>query len=212
MNKSKIIGLLVLISMNSMAFEYPVSGIKIIDDPDFLSNQSIESSLANEGYPQYLINIEKEEMDTLNTEYTDPFDTHIKKKRSNIKLTIPFNPEKVIKQENIIGYAPEGSYNHGWNGAIVYFKDDKLGICTFSKRLILAVNLIKQTITYEINGKPTTKYINGNKERGFLYSINWVEENKDKTVWNYVLDCARSNKNDSILDKMLLLGRRIDKA
>lgn len=180
------------------------------DDSDSLMGEDGQS------YPQYLMNIEQLEKSQLAksiNKKADPQDTHIQKNLSSIKLAIKFKPlSKVIPDENIIGYAPQNTYKSGWTGIIVYFKSKDLGVCTYTKNISKAMTFDKDKTTFDINNKPTIRYVEGDDEKGYLYTIDWAEEMKNKNVLSHTLECARLDKNDTVLNNMILLASRIDKA
>ena len=67
----------------------------------------------------------------------------------------------------------------------------------------------KSVVTNEINQKPTTKLVEGNKQDGFLYRVSWFLEKPDGVIAND-LECANMKFDKNITDKLVQLARKID--
>lgn len=140
-------------------------------------------------------------------------DTHLKSNFTEIKLAFKFKKITAIKQENIIGYAPIGSYlqkgkkDLGWSGIRVFFKDPMLGVCSYSFMKIQAVQLVKEGIKYQVNKKPSNYMVEGNYNIGFLYSLSWYTDNSMST-----LECANVSLDRSNENKIISLADKIDQS
>lgn len=166
-------------------------------------------------YARYLLKLKHNapsELKSFNSSI-DSEDTHLKVKPTNIQLTFPFKGiAGIIKDENIIGYAPIGSYinsSGSWTGIKAFFSDPDLGTCAYafvdlkpSGGEVISFPIDKQ---YFVNNKISSKYIEGSKPSGFVYTVSWYTQYTDST-----LDCANMKFDKEILTKMIVLAKQID--
>lgn len=141
-------------------------------------------------------------------EDNNPQDTHLKLSYQKIPLSFKYSDISTIKG-HIIGYAAAGGYSKqkGWDGIAVFFKENRLGICSYTTYAIKKVLLAKEKISYSVNKKPTTKSVKGNPKIGFLYSLNWYEDNR-----LYSLECANKTFDPERLNDLIVLANTIEKA
>ncbi len=138
-------------------------------------------------------------------------DAHLKANASDLKLAFKFNKVNAIKKENIIGYTASGGYhqeggkNLGWDGVGMFFTDKELGVCSYTIMKIQAVQLVKETVEYTVNKKPSDSIVQGNYGIGFLYNITWYTNN----TMNYV-ECANVAFSKDIKDKVITLANKLD--
>ncbi|MDR3491024.1 MAG: hypothetical protein P4M12_03135 [Gammaproteobacteria bacterium] len=139
----------------------------------------------------------------------NPLDTHLKSSVSKINLAFKFNEIPNLKKHNIIGYAAVGGYakGKGWDGMVEFMSDPKLGVCSYTTYGIEKVILDKETTEYFVNDKPSNKSVAGNWNTGFLYTVNWYAPTRLMT-----LECANKIFDPNIVDNMIMLADRIDKA
>lgn len=161
-----------------------------------------------------LLNIKetaKKEMASQDNRKYGVYDTGLKYSPREIKLGFPFEGIKGINPQDVIGFAAIGSFQeNGWNGVTEIFTHPKFGNCQYSFVKILAIQLSKETTQYLINGKPTSKLIQGNPHDGFHYSIEWYTE-KNNITTSSSLECANKSFKSEIMDGMIELANVIDK-
>jgi len=141
----------------------------------------------------------------------NPYDTHLKGRLSDIKLSFGYKGIPNLDKKNIIGYAPAGGYKkdngkpEGWTGIATFFETKELGSCEYSFNHILAIQLVKDTVKFLVNNKPTNTMVEGVPHNGFLYDVTWYT---DTTMSS--LRCANKKFDLTIKNKMIELARKID--
>lgn len=143
----------------------------------------------------------------------NPYDTHLKYSYSNIQLALPFKGIPLSKNTKIIGFAPIGMWmkdKNGWSGVVEYFNEKEIGICRFSLSNIGLTNgsvqIPQSKVRYDVNNKPTTLYVLGSQNDGFIYTAEWYTNSNVHT-----LECANKKYDKEILNKVVALAKRIDK-
>lgn len=164
-------------------------------------------------YAHFLLNLKRNSNDEIR-EYSktkDLYDTHLKKSSNDIQLAFKFK-KLPIDEQNIIGYAPIGSYvkyPEGWNGIKVFFEDKNLGVCAYEfTDLNLShggVQLAKEYTEYVVNKKPSSIIVQGNVGDGFTYSVVWYDSIKVNS-----LDCATIKYSKDITANVIKLATKID--
>lgn len=174
-------------------------------------------SLANEAFIEtnetndavnFLLNIKKSAKQEISqySRVTDDADTHLKSSISKLHLNFDFKGIPSISESAVIGYSVAGGYTaNGWNGAVQFADMKDMGICSFTSLKIKKVILAKEKISYVVNGKPSEKIIAGNYTAGFLYDVNWYTKTR-----RYSLECANLKFDSKIIDKMVVVSKRID--
>ena len=163
-------------------------------------------------YARYLLKLEsnaKAEIKSFNAT-KDPYDTHLKNNASIIRLAFNFKPLTLMKKENIIGYAPLGSYvESGWTGIKAFFKESQLGTCAYSYFDLAAshgaAELNGDLTEYLINKQPSSKSIRGSLNSGFVYEVTWF----GKTSMSQ-LECANYNFDKEFMSRLIVLAEKID--
>lgn len=140
----------------------------------------------------------------------DPHDTHLKKNLSQIKLAFSFKGIPSMEGSDIIGYAVMGMWNNGWSGISEFFNKAPIGTCKFSLSSFSVAQgawwISEEVARYDVNKKPTTITIKGNKEKGFLYEISWADK-----AYGYVLECASDKLDPETTKEAVKLAIAIDK-
>lgn len=140
---------------------------------------------------------------------SDPYDTHLKSGLSDIKLAFVYKPPKSLNDLNVLGFAPAGSWKDGWTSVVEFFHDNELGTCSYTtynlKLTGMGIKINADAVTYLINNKPTTFQVEGSEKSGFRYLVGWTDENFDND-----LVCAKMTYDKQQIDKMILLGNKID--
>jgi hypothetical protein len=168
-------------------------------------------------YAQYLLNLKRTAPGEIKAfRVNNAFDTHLKNEISDIHLAFNFKPLTMVKTENIIGYAPIGSYvkegdrDLGWSGIKAFFMDQTLGACAYSFFDLQishgAVQLNAETTEYLVNHKPSSTSVEGSLNSGFVYNVNWFDETK-----MHQLECANMAYTKQTLRRLVFLANQIDK-
>lgn len=220
----KILALLVFLPViaHAQMKDYSSNTLKIVEDypadaPPLtaaMKKQVIlhKQQLKTKGYVEHDLSTPKIMLDMVKrgvnfNASNNPEDTRLKKNISDIKLAFSYTP----KTSHPLGFAPIMAYvKNGWTGVKEFFKEDNIGVCSLWTYNLGLSNgkayLIKGTFTDDINGKPTTTYVEGSMNTGFLYSISWEDG-----MYSKYLQCANMNYNKEITQKMIALAKELDK-
>jgi hypothetical protein len=138
-----------------------------------------------------------------------PWNTMLRREPQDLKMAYTFVgvPKDQITHE--IGVAPVGKYDdEGWSGAVQIF-DTSFGSCAFTEKNLRITHgssrILKDIVTYEINGKVTLTDIKGTDASGYLYKILWIDQTFDRT-----LECATQKFNLKTMDRVIELAKTID--
>lgn len=170
----------------------------------------------NKPTPDYkqLMNVKNVSKETLilNSVNHGPKDDQIQGNIGLIHMAYPFIGAQKSNAVRVIGYAPSGSYNpdEGWSGAVQFFELKDVGICHYSENNLKfshgSIILAEEDIIRDINGKATTIEIIGQKGQGFVYNVEWYDNNFFKQ-----LECASPAYSPDITSKLITLAKVIDK-
>jgi hypothetical protein len=198
----------------------PVTGIHVVPDSQLSRTDEMKKRdkmemmqqkkhgyiQADSGYPRYLYNLKYK----VKSQAEKNGETDLKSKVSDINLAFPFNGISFIQQENVIGFAPAGSYKNGWTGIKEIFTQKDMGTCGITMFDIAishgGARIGQSVVQYDINKKPTTTIIKGSINSGFLYTVNWYD---NKFI--YMFECANMELDKNIISKMIDMGKKIDK-
>ncbi len=136
---------------------------------------------------------------------SNPADSHLHAKASEIMTGFNFIPVPGIPEKNILGFAAAGSYHqNGWDGMaeIFSFQDD--AICKYSTFRIEKV-IIDEVTENLVNGKPAGKDIAGNDKTGFMYLIEWFNPDRRMSI-----ECASRKFDPKLMTAMLEKARQVD--
>ncbi len=146
--------------------------------------------------------------------YADNFDswsTHLRHTIPEIQMAYPFKGVPDNEMDEFIGVAPGGSFlkQKGWTGAVQFFVNNKVGSCAFNEDSLIeshaGIEIAEELITYEVNNKITLMNIRGTKGKGFLYDIQWFDNNFIRQ-----LECANKHYSEETKNNVIELVRRID--
>ncbi|GGI83967.1 hypothetical protein [Legionella impletisoli] len=136
--------------------------------------------------------------------------THLRKSIHELNMGYTFLgvPESLMTHN--LGVAPYGAYHeNGWDGAIQFFENKEIGTCAFAEHSIKlsrgGVRLAKEAVTFEINDKPTLIHVKGNYASGYVYNIQWYDNDFARSI-----ECAHKNYQPSITNNVIGLARNID--
>lgn len=140
---------------------------------------------------------------------TDPSDTHLKSSISAVQLAFT---TKRMPVGSLLGYAAIGAYKSGWTGVVEFFEDKTLGVCKYEiNNWTLsggATTLAKENVRYDINEKPNTFYIAGNTQDGFIYRLNWFDQENGNDYSN-VIKCANQKYSEDITKQLMNVARKL---
>lgn len=111
-----------------------------------------------------------------------------------------------------IAATPMGGFHDevaGWSGVAEFFNAKDIGSCSYSlmnvKTSHTAAQLAEEDVTYIINQKPTLSRIEGNNNSGFLYHIEWFDDQNF-----HELECANMKYSSGLNDSVIELAKAID--
>lgn len=139
----------------------------------------------------------------------NPYDTHLKKNLSQIKLAFDFHEISFIDEMNVIGFAVMGTWLNGWTGVSEAFVNKELGICDYSKLNLKlghgAAKIAQENVTYDINGHPSITYVEGNNDFGYAYKVSWFDD-----IFYHTVKCALKKYDKDELNNVIKLSKLID--
>lgn len=130
---------------------------------------------------------------------------------SEVEMAYEFHGVPSSAVSTILGVAPSVTYvkGLGWAGAMQFFEKSGLGICSYRENNLKyshgAAVIAEEDVTKDINGKVTVANVTGEPNSGFMYSIDWYDNNYFRE-----LKCANQNFNNSIMTSTLALALAID--
>jgi hypothetical protein len=143
---------------------------------------------------------------------SDPHFNILRLNTKDFDLSFPFEGLASITDENLLGYAPGGSYEDGkWTGIAIFFKHESLGVCRLSVFDMPSITgqavYDSRFVSYEINDKPTTSSAKGNLESGFVYEASWTGSRYEK-----MMGCSDGKPFDrAMLARLITFAKVIDK-
>lgn len=152
----------------------------------------------------------KKQFQTYTNEY-NPESTHLRHTIDELTLAYTFAgvPTEEISEQ--IGVSPYLTYikGQGWVGAVQFFDNKELGICSYSENNIRlshgSVILAQEDVTSEVNDKTTVTYTMGTEEAGFVYEVAWYDQ-----TFFHNLKCYNKVFAIDILDRVKSLAKKID--
>lgn len=217
-----------------MGLPLPGSGIKIIprammnlSEDTLHKGQQEQEEIKEKGYVELyiakareLLNFEKEiKRDAFPAEKMTDQSTLPRKNPKDIKLAFDYETlaeaNSLVAGENdihAIAAVPQGGFHDdtgGWSGIAEFFTAKNIGTCDYGLMNVKASNtaaeLAMEDVTYIINNKATLMRIEGSENSGFLYTINWYDENNF-----HELECANMKFSEDIKNKVIELAKKID--
>jgi len=146
--------------------------------------------------------------------------THLRKSTADLKLAFKFKGVEGNKKMlsyggdiGVLGAAPQGSFNpdNGWSGAAQFFTVKNIGVCSYAvmnvKASGTAAMLAMEDVTYDVHDKATLIKVDGSKNSGFLYKVEWFDDENF-----HDLQCANSQYSKQINHDVINLARMVDKS
>lgn len=140
------------------------------------------------------------------------YSSHIRHTAEELKLGFTYKPIDKSLITSTIGFVPQGAFHAndgGWSGVVQFFEKKDIGICAYAKINVkvsqTAAQLAMEDVVYTINEKPTLIDTRGNNNSGFVYKIQWFDNE------NYhELECANMNYSKEMNDSIIALANQID--
>lgn len=142
-----------------------------------------------------------------------PTDSHLRKSKEEIAFAYSYVG---VPSDDVIEYygiAPVGTYvkepQSGWTGGVEFFRSN-FANCAFTENNILAshgaANISEEYAQYDVNGKVTVIDVQGTNSTGYLYRVNWFDNNFIRN-----LECAINDYSEQVTRDTIELAKRIDR-
>ena len=146
--------------------------------------------------------------------------TNLRKNVKDIKLAFKFKGiayNHALRSSSsgnitLLGAVPQGGFHEdkgGWSGVAQYFVDINIGTCSYGVMNVKASNtaaqLAMEDVTYTINHKATLMRTEGSENSGFLYTIEWFDDDNF-----HELECANLTYSPKINNAVIELANQID--
>lgn len=160
---------------------------------------------------QSLLNFKEISKNRFNAQSTDPAAEGMYHSINEIEMAYDFKGVPAHAITTMLGVAPSVTRikGQGWAGAIQFFEKDGLGNCSYRENNLKfshgAAIIPEEDVTKDVNGKVTVTNITGEPQAGFLYSVNWFDNNYFRE-----LKCANEKFDPSIMRSVLELAKGID--
>lgn len=188
-----------------------LKGFQVVKSKTFTKESEFKETHEQDNYLDFFFSFEQKAIKakTYALARQDVMDTGLKNSSNEIKLSVPFIEPEIVKSKSL-GYAPIGTYKDGWTGIKIFFKDEALGICSYSFEKFNYIEAESNYLKNYIHNKPTFTSIEGNKSKGYIYIVSWDINNKD-SVYDHKIECANKKNDKEIMDGMIYLANIIDK-
>lgn len=140
-----------------------------------------------------------------------PDSEQLHRKLSEIKMAYNFIAVPENQVTRMIGYAPYTTYitDQGWAGIVQFFDKSGIGTCNFKENNIKlthgSVIIPKEDARTDINGKATIVEVEGKQKNGFIYNVEWYDQNFFRQ-----LECLNMAYDPSITQRVIELAKNID--
>lgn len=160
---------------------------------------------------QSLLNFQKASKQQFAAKDVSPSDEGLRHNVNEIEMAYIFHgiPEGAVT--TMLGIAPSVTYikGQGWAGAMQFFEQTGLGTCSYRENNLKfshgSAVIPEEDATKDINGKITVANITGKNNSGFMYSVDWYDNNYFRE-----LKCANNTYSTDTMNSMLALARVID--
>lgn len=221
-------------ALSDLGLPLPGSGIKLVPRAMLeLSKEQLEKgakaeeemktlgyALVNTNRPQELLNFHnyaKTQFKLYASNHRDT-STHLRQQIKDLKLAFNFKgvPQGTVLSAagniTLLGVAPQGGFHEdkgGWSGAGQYFDAKNIGSCSYGVMNVAASNtaaeLAMEDVTYSVNNKATIITVEGNKSSGFLYKVDWYDDDNF-----HELECANMAYSKNTTNAVIALANQID--
>jgi hypothetical protein len=132
-----------------------------------------------------------------------------RKNLSEIALAYDYTPVSEKHDLKSYGFVAGNTFKEGWTGIVEFFKSENTGNCAFTENNVSithqAVKVNEDQLTYDINNKVTIATVEGNKDSGFVYQIDWYDNHFFRT-----LECASTTYSSATTQEVIALAKKID--
>lgn len=160
---------------------------------------------------QSLLNFREVSKNRFAAQSANPTDEGMRHSISEIEMAYDFHGVPDQEVTSMLGVAPSVTYikGQGWAGAMQFFEKKGLGNCSYRENNLKfshgAAIIPEEDATKDVNGKITVSNITGEPRAGFLYSVDWYDNNYFRE-----LKCANERYEPSNMNSLLELARVID--
>ncbi len=132
-----------------------------------------------------------------------------RKTNSEINMGYTFTPVPEHYVSNVYGFASCNTFKDGWTGIVEFFKSEGVGNCAFTENNVSlthqAAKVDESIVRYDINEKITVVSVEGNKDSGYLYKVDWFDKDFFRT-----LECASMDYSVDETNAVINLATKID--
>lgn len=160
---------------------------------------------------QSLLNFKEVSKNRFSSQPENSTDEGLRHDISEIEMAYDYRGVPANAITTMLGVAPSVTYikGQGWAGAMQFFEKGGLGNCSYRENNLKLSHgsavIPKEDINYKVNGKITVMNVTGEPNSGFMYSVDWYDNNYFRE-----LKCANRKFSPSIMDASLELARIID--
>jgi hypothetical protein len=175
----------------------------------------------NTDYPMRLLSFHKNAALSIknNSNNTNDQSTHLRKNIKDLKLA--FTAKEISQNKSLLGsndikllgVSPQGGFHEGkggWSGVAQFFNVRNIGNCSYSVMNVKAsgtsATLAMEDVVYEVNDKATIILVEGSEKSGFIYKIEWYDEDNF-----HELECANTSFSQELSNSVLSLAKNIDR-
>lgn len=127
-----------------------------------------------------------------------------------IALAYDFSPINENYISKVYGFAACNTFKDGWTGVVEFFESEELGVCAYTENNVVlthqSAKVDKNIVRYDINEKVSIFRVEGNKDSGYLYRIDWFDNKFFRT-----LECAKKHYSLENSSSLTLLAIQVDK-
>lgn len=151
-------------------------------------------------------------------ENTNDKSVHLRKNIKDLKLAFKFkgipHDNSLLARSNVtlIGVAPQGAFHEdlgGWSGATQFFDVKNIGSCSYGvmnvKSSGTSALLAMEDVIYDVNNKATIVLVEGNEKSGFIYKVEWYDNENF-----HELECANLEYSADTTNAVIALANQID--
>jgi len=160
---------------------------------------------------QSLLNFKEVSKNQFVAKSASPTHEGLRRSVNELEMAYDFKGVPTHLVSNMLGVAPSVTFieGKGWAGAMQYFEKAGLGNCSYRENNLQfshgAAIIPEEDATRDINGKVTVANVTGENSNGFLYSVDWYNNNYFRE-----LKCANEKFEPSIMSSVMELARGID--
>lgn len=160
---------------------------------------------------QSLMNFKEVSKNQFSVKSASPTSEGLRHNINEIQMAYEFKGVPTSLVSRMLGVAPSVTFiqGQGWAGAMQFFEKSGLGNCSYRENNLKfshgSAIIPEEDATKDVNGKITVSNVTGETNAGFMYSVDWYDNNFFRE-----LKCAKSEYTPDTLASMLELAREID--